>query len=230
MPKLVLFDIDETMVSSHGAGRRALERALSSVYERPISLEGHSLSGKTDPQICFEALADYGFETDSIVKMLDKVFAAYLPALQDEVTRSAEFKVHVGVVDLLEKLKTNNDACLGLLTGNIEPGAKVKLARFGLHSYFAMGAFGSDSHNRMELPAVAHKRGSEVFKREFEPSDLVIIGDARNDVLCAKGYGAKSIAVATGKTTKDTLAALEPDYLFDSLEHTASVVDAIFAK
>jgi phosphoglycolate phosphatase len=230
MPKLVLFDIDETMVSSHGAGRRALERALTVVFNRAISLNGLSLSGKTDPQICFEALAAYDFEKHTIVSCLEQIYASYLPALQDEVRQSKEFKLHAGVVELLEQLKVRDDAYLGLLTGNIELGAQVKLRKFGLDSYFAMGAFGSDSHDRMELPAVAHERAASLFKQNFKPEDLVIIGDARNDVLCAKGYGATSIAVATGKTTKETLQELKPDHLFDDLSQTPQVLSAIFAK
>jgi len=172
MPKLVLFDIDETMVSSHGAGRRALERAMSAVLNQEISLEGHSLSGKTDPQICFEALASYGLEKPAIQSRLQDIFEQYLPALEDEVVRSAEFRVHDGVVDLLEILRTREDAFLGLLTGNIEQGAHVKLKRFGLHSYFAMGAYGSDSHDRMELPAVATRGLASYSGRIFLPVSL----------------------------------------------------------
>lgn len=229
-PRLVLFDIDETMVSSHGAGRRALERAMSEAFDRPISLEGHSLSGKTDPQICIEALSAYGYEPSQVVEALERIFNRYLPALTDEVKQSQEFRIHSGVVELLDTLEKRDDVCLALLTGNIEPGARIKLERFGLHRYFGFGAFGSDAHDRMMLPAIACERGRRHCQFEFEPGDLVIIGDARNDVLCAKGFGARSIAVATGKTTRETLAALEPDYLFDSLSDTAAVLDAIFAK
>jgi phosphoglycolate phosphatase-like HAD superfamily hydrolase len=228
--RLVLFDIDETMVSSHGAGRRALEKAMTEVLKRPISCEGHSLSGKTDPQICFEVLSAHGVERDAVERLLPDIFEVYLPALVVEVDRSAEFKIHAGVVDLLERLQAHDEAYLGLLTGNIEPGARVKLGKFQLNDYFSFGAFGSDAHNRMDLPAVAHRRAQDIFKCSFAPEELVIIGDARNDVLCAQGYGAKAVAVCTGKTTKETLAELKPDHLFDSLEDTCRVLDAIFAN
>lgn len=230
MPRLILFDIDETMVSSHGAGRRALEKAMTTACKTTISCEGHTLSGKTDPQIIFEVLKAHGYDEPAISPKLEKIFEVYLPALEREVQESEEYKLHVGVLELIDTLVAKPDAFLGLLTGNIELGARVKLNRFDLNKYFAFGAFGCDSRNRMDLPAVAHKRGQDLFGKEFTAADIVIIGDAQNDVLCAQGYGAKSIAVATGKTTKATLQELKPNHLFDNLANTKEVMGAIFAN
>lgn len=227
--RVILFDIDETVLSTGGAGGRAMEKAISSVFGRTITSKGYSFSGKTDPQIIFELLEVHGIARQQAERSLDEIFTVYLPILVDEVERS-QSRLHDGVVDLLETLRTRDDACIGLLTGNIEEGARVKLGKFDLNSYFKFGAFGSDSHDRMKLPAVAHKRAEAVFGRAFSASQLVIIGDARNDVLCAKGYGARAMAVCTGKTPRATLAELEPDHLFDSLQDTAMVMDAIFAN
>jgi phosphoglycolate phosphatase len=230
MQRLILFDIDETMISSAGSGRRALERAMLELFRRPISFDGYSLSGKTDPQICTDVLKAHGYEVEEISQTLPQLFDVYIPMLEDEVKQAAGGLIHEGVEILLEQLRSHKDAYLGVLTGNIERGARIKLAHFGLHHYFSFGAYGCDSANRMELPAVAHKRAHEKFPLKFDVEDIVIIGDAQNDVLCARGYGAKSVAVCTGKTPKQALEELQPTYLFDSLANTDQVMEAIFAS
>lgn len=229
MPRLILFDIDETMIHSSGAGRKALTRALSEIFGHAISFDGISLSGKTDPQIIAEVLIAHGYTEDHATEVLEQVFSIYLPYLEEEVREAEEFRVHEGVFALLDALQST-DAYVGLLTGNIEPGARIKLRPFDLNRYFEFGAFGCDSGNRMELPAVAHKRAEQKFNAKIDRNEIVIIGDAQNDVLCAKGYGARALAVCTGRTTKQTLSALEPHYLFDTLKETAQVLDAIFAE
>lgn len=203
---------------------------MTQVFGRPISLDGHTLSGKTDPQIIHEVLAGYGLAPDEIDGALEDIFSAYLPALQQEVSQAKNMRVHAGVPALLESLVERDDAFIGLLTGNIEPGARIKLEPVGLNSYFEFGAFGSDAHDRMKLPAVACRRAEERFAIKFEPRQVVVIGDARGDVLCAQGYGARAMAVATGRTRRHELEALSPDYLFDSLERTDEVLSAIFAN
>jgi phosphoglycolate phosphatase-like HAD superfamily hydrolase len=225
--RLILFDIDETVLHSAGVGRRALEAALAEASGRHINMDGLSLSGKTDPQICREALSVHGFEVHEVDALLPRTFEVYLPRLEREVAKSREMTVHSGVLELLEALASATWASLGLLTGNIEAGARIKLQPFSLNQFFPMGAFGSDSQDRMALPAIAHKRAVEHFEHDFTPEDIVIIGDAINDVLCAKGYGARAIAVATGRTTRDELAALSPDHLLDDLADTAKVVAVI---
>ena len=247
MTRLVLFDIDETMIHSSGAGRKALEKALFDEFGEPIKFDGITLSGKTDPQIISEVLQAHGLSADGIRnrsaiaaphpshcdkpcdELLDSIFEKYLPYLKQEVREASEYRLYEGVVDLLHALERREGTFIGLLTGNIELGARIKLERFDLNRYFEFGAFGCDSANRMDLPAFAHKRALEKFGAPIAKHEIVIIGDARNDVLCAKGYGAKSLAVATGRTSKETLAELDPDYLFDSLKNTAQVVDAIFS-
>jgi phosphoglycolate phosphatase len=229
MTRLVLFDIDETMIHSSGAGRKALEKALLDEFGTPIKFDGITLSGKTDPQIISEVLHAHGLSDRQCDELLDSIFEKYLPYLEREVKHASEYRLHEGVVELLEALGEREHTYIGLLTGNIERGARIKLRRFDLNRYFEFGAFGCDSANRMDLPAVAHKRALEKFGADIAKHEIVIIGDAQNDVLCAQGYGAKSLAVATGRTTKETLAELDPHYLFDSLKNTAQVIDAIFA-
>jgi len=229
MKRLVLFDIDETMIYSDGVGRRAMEAALRQVFDQNVDATGLSMSGKTDPQICYELLTSMGYSMDEIKEKLPFAFKLYLELLEKEIENSGRIKLHSGVVELLQELEKHPECHLGLLTGNIEEGARLKLRPFDLNRNFVFGAFGSDSANRNDLPLFAHKRANEVLGKEFSREEIVIIGDAVNDVLCAKGYGVKCIITATGKTPKETLAQLNPDYLFDSLCDTPRVMQAILS-
>jgi len=228
MKRLVLFDIDETMISSDGAGRRAIARVLNENYGVPEEAMKIPMSGKTDPQILREIFRTCNKE-DQFESHMEHIFELYLGVLEEEIQRSRYYIIHEGVVELLEALVAEDRAYLGLLTGNIERGAQMKLHRFDLLRYFPIGAFGSDSANRLDLPAIACKRALNHFNIEFQPDEVVIIGDAINDVLCAKGYGAISIAVNTGRTTRAELEEQKPDYLFPSLKDTEKVLDAIFS-
>lgn len=229
MKRLILFDIDETMISSDGAGRRAIGRVLAERFNVPAEAANIPMSGKTDPQILTEILAVAGWNDADIEKRMGELLDIYLSILEDEIAASRYYIIHPGVVDLLNNLHTRTDTYLGLLTGNVERGARMKLSRFELNHFFPMGAYGSDSANRMDLPAIAAKRAHKHFNIEFVPAEIVIIGDAINDVLCAKGYGAKSIAVNTGRTSWEDLERHEPDYLFKNLGDTNMIVQAIFS-
>lgn len=206
-----------------------MEAALNQVFDRPIDATGHPMSGKTDPQICYELLLALGYSKEEVDVKLPHAFNLYVQLLEAEITRANGFRMHNGVKELLHELQAREDCYLGLLTGNIEKGARLKLTPFELNSYFAFGAFGCDSADRLHLPLYAHKRAEEVFGKTFEKDQIVIIGDAVNDILCAQGYGIRCIITATGRTPKATLAELKPDYLFDSLENTAEIIHAIFA-
>ena len=227
--RLVLFDIDETMIYSDGVGRRAMEAALNQVFERRIDATGHPMSGKTDPQICYELLLALGYSKQEVDDKMPDAFKIYINILESEIAKANGFRIHNGVADLLRELAGRDDCYLGLLTGNIEQGARLKLTPFELNTYFSFGAFGCDSPDRLHLPSFAHKRAEQIFARSFEKDEIVIIGDAVNDILCAHGYGIRCIITATGRTPKADLAELNPDYLFDSLENTAEIIDAIFA-
>ncbi|MDZ4832997.1 MAG: HAD family hydrolase [Candidatus Melainabacteria bacterium] len=232
MERLVLFDIDETITASDGAGRRAIGRALNDIYGIDASKITLSMSGKTDPQILreiFKAVEKNDEEIDEMLGRKDEMFNIYLDLLEEELKNAKYFIVHQGVVELLESLSAHSNGYLGLLTGNIERGARLKLEQFGLNKYFPLGAYGSDHASRNELPAIATLRAKEHFKVDFRPEQVVIIGDSIYDVLCAKGYGARSIAVNTGKTSKADLEEQKPDYLFANLTDTHAVIEAIFA-
>lgn len=231
MKKLVLFDIDETLICSDGAGRRAIGRALETLFGVSIALTNISLSGKTDLQIYAELLKQHDITQIQIKERLQDIIDSYLPVLKEEIEKASFYIVLDGVTELLDDLyKLDQEVCLGLLTGNVEPGARMKLERFKLNHYFPIGAYGSDSASRLDLPQIALARAQEFFQHTFAPYDLVIIGDSVNDVLCAKNFGATSIAINTGRTSKEELQRAKPDFLFSSLKDTSTILQAILNR
>jgi phosphoglycolate phosphatase len=227
MPKrLVLFDIDGTLISSGGAGIRALRRALTEVFGAAHGLDNLNAAGKTDYQICHEAMQAQGLSRPHVAEQLPKAIELYLGMLEEEM-KQPDAIIQPGVHSLLEALQKKDIVYQGLLTGNIDHGARIKLQKFDLWRHFPMGAYGSDSEDRLDLPAVAVQRAKQCFEIDFSPNELVIIGDAIPDVRCAKAFGAVSIAVSTGGTHPNVLAAEQPDYLFSSLEQTEAVLTAI---
>jgi phosphoglycolate phosphatase-like HAD superfamily hydrolase len=225
--KLVLFDIDETLIYSDGTGRRAIGKALMDTFGVKPEAIKVSMSGKTDQQILCEIMGACGYSREQYEERLEELYDLYLSILKQEILRADPYKIHDGVYDLLDELSSRTDISLGLLTGNIERGARLKLDKFGLNKYFPIGAYGSDAFDRLALPAVARHRGEAYYKTKFEPSQIVIIGDSIYDVLCAQKYGAVSIAVHTGKTQRRELEALSPDFLFPSLKDVHAVLKAI---
>ncbi|MBX9939592.1 MAG: HAD hydrolase-like protein [Candidatus Obscuribacterales bacterium] len=227
--RLVLFDIDETMISSDGAGRRSLARALYQTHRLDESAAAIPMSGKTDPQIIKEILTASGYSALEAEARLHEILALYLQFLDEEIAKSTYYIKHPGVDSLLETLEEHDQAYLGLLTGNVESGAAKKLNYFKLMEYFPIGAYGSDSACRLDLPAIAVERARKHFALDFAPKEVVIIGDSVNDIACAKHFGACVVAVNTGKTSYEELERHKPDFLFRNLENTNQVLEAIFA-
>jgi phosphoglycolate phosphatase-like HAD superfamily hydrolase len=228
--KLVLFDIDETLIYSDGAGRRAIGNALLNMFGVNSESIKVSMSGKTDQQILFEIMEAGGFTRDHYEERIDEWFDCYLNILKEEIHRADPYKMHEGVYELLNELEHHPEVSLGLLTGNIEKGARLKLDKFDLNRYFPIGAYGSDAFDRLDLPQIAWQRAKDHYKHVFEPDQMVIIGDSIHDVRCAKNYGAIAIAVNTGKTTRQELEAHSPDFLFASLKDADRVLDAIMSQ
>jgi phosphoglycolate phosphatase-like HAD superfamily hydrolase len=225
----VLFDIDETMISSDGAGRRAFSRVLEREYAIPEEIGHISMSGKTDPQILkeiFEYAKKPHLHTD---ETLAEFYKHYLEVLKHEIQASKSYIIHAGIPALLELLEAQQEAFLALVTGNIEAGARLKLEHVKLNKYFPIGAYGSDSANRLDLPEIAVRRANKYFHQDFDKKEVVVIGDSVNDILCAKHYGAKCIAVSTGKTAKSDLEKHSPEFLFNDLSKTEEVVSAIYS-
>jgi phosphoglycolate phosphatase-like HAD superfamily hydrolase len=227
MHRLVLFDIDGTLLSDGGAAREAYAYALEAVYGYHTELRRYDFSGRTDPQITHMVLGDAGLSAEAIDAAMPRLWEHYLAALE----RSAPGRVRVlaGVRPLLETLAGDGRVMLGLLTGNIEPGARVKLGNAALNDFFPFGAFGSDSARREELPPIAVERASQFAGRHFSGRDVVIIGDSIYDVRCGVPHSATTIAIASGKTAEEKLRAENPDYLFASSEQLDEIVAAIMS-
>jgi phosphoglycolate phosphatase-like HAD superfamily hydrolase len=229
--KIVLFDIDGTLLSTRGAGKRAMEAALESHFGT-AGPEGYRYDGKTDRQIARELMRAAGFADDVIDGRMDALLDDYLTGLHEELSASAPdaLAVYPGVRELLDELERRADVVLGLLTGNIEGGARAKLGSVRLDAdRFRVGAFGSDHERRDALPAVAQARASAMLGREVAGDALVIIGDTPSDIACGRGVCARAIGVATGSYDVLALAEHSPAAVFPDLSDTSRVIEAICA-
>lgn len=228
--RLILFDIDGTLLSSDGAAPRAFRDALVATFDTAGPIRGHAFGGKTDPQIARELMSAAGLPDERITDGLDALFDTYIRNLHREI-RTVETTLFAGVEALLDGLEEQAErTTLGLLTGNIEPGAQIKLRAAGLDpGRFRVGAYGSDHAERSELPAIAVQRAEQRIGHRFSGKEIVIIGDTPNDIACGEHLGVRTVAVATGSYTREQLARCGPDHLFADLEDTGAVMEALLA-
>jgi phosphoglycolate phosphatase len=228
MHRLVLFDIDGTLLSSHGAGRRAMETALIESFGSRGSPE-YRYDGKTDRQIVRDLMRGAGFPDAIINERMPQVLDAYVAGLQREIAAAhTRVEAFAGVIELLDALVHRSHCIVGLLTGNLEPGAQHKLTAAGIgFGRFAVGAFGSDHEVRTELPAIAQRRTRERLGVHVEGNALVIVGDTPSDIHCGRPIGARAIAVATGHYSVEALSEHSPDAVFADLSDTEAVLAAI---
>ena len=227
--KLVLFDIDGTLLWTDGAGRSAIRTALSAEMGSTGPIEGFRFDGKTDPQIVHELLRAFGNPHAESGAHVQAVCDRYVEMLEGELA-SGRRTPHVfpGVWELLDLIERRDDAVLGLLTGNLAAGARLKLASVGMEfDRFRVGAFGSDAAERGELPAIAAARAAELVGEPPTGEDIVIIGDTPADVTCGAGVGARAFAVATGSYGVAELAAAGAYAVFEDLLDTEGVLEAI---
>jgi phosphoglycolate phosphatase len=226
--KLVLFDIDGTILLTSGAGKRAVHRALAEVFGAPGRAE-HRFDGKTDPQIVRELMRMEGHGDDHIDARMSRLFDRYVDYLHEELDHpSTAVRLMPGVAELLDALEERPDVVLGLVTGNLAAGAAAKLRAGGIRpERFRVGAYGSDHEVRNELPGVAQRRVREEFGMEVVGKDVVVIGDTPADVDCGRAIGARTIGVATGYFTIDDLRDHGADVAFEDLANTAAVLRAI---
>jgi phosphoglycolate phosphatase len=222
--RLILFDIDSTLINSGGAGIAALKLATRNKFGVDHSLSGIEIAGRTDSGIVRQILAKYGTQpTDQEVKaFLD----SYVELLANQLPR-CDGRVLPGIERLLQWIKSQPHLTLGLLTGNIERGAQLKLEHYRLWKYFRFGAFADDHHDRNELGAVARQRAFEHSGWQFAPSHIDVIGDTEHDIACGKAIGARTIAVATGSRSREKLAESKPDFLFNDFAPTEQVVATV---
>jgi phosphoglycolate phosphatase len=226
----VFFDIDGTLLLTDGAGRVAIRAALERVYGTSGSSDGYSFHGKTDPQIVVELISGAGLEEEEIRRRMHAVWPVYLERLERELSlRQAEDRITVlpGVADLLEALEKREEVSLGLLTGNVEEGARLKLAAAGVTAAFEVGAFGSDSEDRSEVARVALERSRSADGATSRA--MVVVGDTPEDIACAHAVGALAVAVATGRHGVEELVEAGADATFADLSDTGRVVDCLLS-
>ena len=229
--KVVLFDIDGTLLWTDGAGRRAVNRAIEEVFG-VTPATAHEFDGKTDPLIVRELMRLAGVSDETIEANLQPTLARYVELLHEELGKTdCRDMTFVGVGPLLDALEARDDVLLGLLTGNVREGAVAKLTAVGLdHHRFQLGAYGSDHGSRPELPAIARKRAEERLGTVVRGEDVVVIGDTPADMSCGNGIGARAIGVATGRYSVEQLLTCQPAAAFADFADTAGVVKAIMGE
>jgi phosphoglycolate phosphatase-like HAD superfamily hydrolase len=228
--KLVLFDIDGTILWSDGAGRRAMEGALTEIFGS-VGPSTYRYDGKTDRQIVRELMRADGHADDHIDGQMPRLLDAYLERLAADLEQDvSSVRLLDGVAPLLDALEARGDVVLGLLTGNVERGARAKLRAAGVDfERFKVNAFGSDHEHRPELPAVAQRRMRESFDLHVTGDAMIVIGDTPADIECGRSLGARAIGVATGRFSVEQLAEHSPAAVFPTLADTVAVIDAIVA-
>jgi phosphoglycolate phosphatase-like HAD superfamily hydrolase len=213
-PTVFLFDIDGTLVSTGGAGRRAIERAFAE-HTGSAAVLDFSFAGMTDPAIVRRGLTNAGLAADEAA--IAEVLRLYLRALGEEVQAAEKFLIHEGILGALDEARGWDGCAIGLGTGNIKEGARVKLGRAGLYERFAFGGFGCDSEDRAELLRVGAERGAAALGTVREECRVVVIGDTPKDVAAALAIGAVAIGVGTGPYSAQQLLACGARHAFGSL-------------
>lgn len=228
MKRLVLFDIDGTLLTAKGAPRRAFSAAMLDTYGTTGPIDSHRFDGKTDPQIARELLHAAGMADEQIDPHLPRLWRHYIDGLRHELRRPDHVTiVHPGIRELLHALEGHDEVVLGLLTGNIAEGATLKLETARIDTPFRVGAFGSDCERRDGLPALAVQRARDAVGVSFARRDIVIIGDTPADVTCGRALAVRAIGVGTGSYSPDDLAAAGADAVFPDLADTGRVLAAI---
>ncbi len=227
--KLLLFDIDGTLIRSQGAGRETLAYALEQLFGTAGPIAEYNMSGKTDPRIILDLLTAVGLQAEEVTPKLSQIYEL-MAARGHEIFPHRDMHACPGIPELLAVLTQRSDIVLGLLTGNSQKTAPVKLAAAAVDpGLFKVGAYGSDAMDRNQLPTIGIERANQLTGYEFTGYNTVIIGDTPADILCARAGRATAVAVASGWHSITTLAKYQPDHLFENLSDTQSVVQALLA-
>lgn len=221
MRRLILFDIDGTLIGSGGAGTRTLTKAFYEIFSIPMAFEGIEMAGKTDKEIMREGMIRHNIDPEA--SLLRRMEEGYLYHLKREICHQGRH-LKPGIREMLDCLKDLKGVYLGLLTGNLERGARIKLEPFGLNPYFPFGAFGSDDEDRNRLLHIALVKFRSFYGIDLSPKETIVIGDTPRDVECAKPYGAFSIAVATGPYSFEELRMSGADMVLSDLREKEALL------
>jgi len=229
---LLLFDIDGTLLTSDGVGRRTIRETLEGIIGRPVTSETVSFSGRTDPAIMRDVLIESGCSREEAEELLPSCLDAFAEIFCDRIA-PRHMTVLPGVHALLDTVTTRYGLPLGLITGNLERTAFAKLGAAGLDGYFAFGAYGSDHEDRNLLPGVAMDRARAHGHHSVRAERTVVIGDTEHDITCSRYIGASVVAVSTGKVSFEELESHAPDLLLAHLEDhdvIVSFLDEVAAR
>jgi phosphoglycolate phosphatase-like HAD superfamily hydrolase len=215
-PKIVLFDVDETLVHTGGAGAKSWMHAFQHLYGIPADIGAHTSAGETDPQV---ARATYRavLHREPSLNELSRLYAAYLRYLAGEIWASESYRVLRGAQDTLVRL-SDAGVVLGLVSGAMEGAARTKLGPANLNRFFVFGAYGSDSPDRAELTQVAMAKAFALHGVSLDPDEVYVVGDTPLDIAAAKKSGAVAVGVASGHFSADQLAQADADFVLGSLE------------
>jgi phosphoglycolate phosphatase len=229
--KLVLFDIDGTLLLTGGAGIRAMNRACEELVGHGQALANIPVAGRTDRIILTDVVRAAGHSLDD--GLLEQLRDRYIVHLREEIERPGRPQsfesfgargglkaVMPGIRELLDALEPREDVFVGLLTGNFEAGARIKLEHFDLWRYFRCGAFGDDSADRNDLVPFAVQRARECGVPDLAPEHILVVGDTPHDIACARAVGAVPVAVATGGFTAEQLRQHGADIVFQDLSRS----------
>lgn len=204
-----------------------MRSALERVFGASGGIDQYDLSGRTDTRIVHDVMGALGWEPAQVNERLDDFFETYAGGLASEIGDGRHVVTLPGVTTVVERLAASPDVVLGLVTGNIEEGARIKLLPTGLWPHFRVGAYGSDHMDRRRLPSLATRRAHALVGYPFAPPEVVVIGDTPHDIDCARAFGAVAIAVTTGQHSRADLVADRPDFLFDDLGDVERVLAAV---
>jgi phosphoglycolate phosphatase-like HAD superfamily hydrolase len=229
LKRLVLFDIDGTLLWPDGAGTASMRAALEQIYGTAGPIDTCRFGGYTDRHIVGTLMRQAGLSAQQIWSQFEQLGPVMETALREAIhANQHDIRSCPGAIEMVDVLTIRKDVVLGLVTGNLRQTAPVKLSAAGFDpSVFQVGAYGDEAEARAELPPKAIERARQLTGVSFRGAQTVIIGDTPNDVLCGRDVGARSIAVMTGWVERPTLEAHSPDYIFDDLSNTRQVLDAI---
>ncbi len=225
--RLALFDIDGTLITTGHAGMRSYYRALDFLFN--VSVDGQAINpdGKTDPLIARELMACANLDHQWSETTKDALFSSYLTFLGEEMAKARMeglIRILPGVVDLLEQLSRQDDFAMGLVTGNLEKGARIKLENAGLYQFFQFGGYGSDAENRTSLTRIGIERGIR-FVSPARVEATFVIGDTPLDIIHGRAAGARVIAVASARYSLQDLESHKPDLLVPDLTQAEAIIE-----
>jgi phosphoglycolate phosphatase-like HAD superfamily hydrolase len=228
--RILLWDIDGTLMRStvQGGYKKYFSATMRKVFGHAGRFDDVIPSGMTDTQIMFEALRREGFTPERIFERKDELLRVFQTEMKAVLAENGEpYEVLRGVHEILTETHENPRFINALLTGNLSVAARIKLTAVGLWNYFenAPNAFGEISHNRSDLALEAGKLFNQRYEFDFKPEQFTVIGDTPNDIICARAFGAKVIAVATGRNqSREKLFGMKPDFLLDDLSETREIL------